>query len=112
MISPAIVPYESHADVRRMQVLKVLTHNAVQEKRFDDAGFVVRSSCYFHLTLCWLRFYYWQLSLGALQLLQKQSSENPEEDPDPVLVRAFHETQRKASYIVRLDVLGIQICLG
>ena len=44
------------------------------------------------------RFYYWQLSLGVLQLLTKAASESAESetDPDPVLLAKFRDHQAKA----------------
>ena len=48
----------------------------------------------FHRPPC--SFYFWQLSLGALALLQKAAADTPDNEPDHALLEQFKEHQRKA----------------
>eukprot|EP00052_Salpingoeca_macrocollata_P008243 m.65502 g.65502 ORF g.65502 m.65502 type:complete len:1216 (+) comp16496_c0_seq1:48-3695(+) len=71
---------------KAIEVLEVLTHNAVVEKRFNDAG-----------------YYYWQLSVGCLQALSAASRAQNEEnnfevnaEPDERLLKKYEQYKNKA----------------
>eukprot|EP00035_Acanthoeca_spectabilis_P005137 m.110473 g.110473 ORF g.110473 m.110473 type:complete len:1203 (-) comp12887_c0_seq1:313-3921(-) len=66
-----------HPD-KAVKVLKVLTHNAVNEQRFDDAG-----------------YYFWQLSMAALT--EMVESYKAGEDPSEVTLQKFNDYQSRAN---------------
>jgi intraflagellar transport protein 122 len=64
---------------RATEVLEVLTHNAVMERRFNDAG-----------------YYFFELSKSALAALESAAAGDDTAEPDAELLARYKEYQRRA----------------